>query len=176
MKFGKFGVLTGIMLIGLLVVLSGCELGGDGPDYRIEFTIADTEYVFTAGYTSDPDNVAEGCETSSGDSTRLIAEKAEDASKYVSILLEGTDTGTYEDSEIIFSTTVFAIHGLGHSDTSISPTDFDLTVTEYGPVGGVICGTFSGNVEDWDDPHDVYALTEGYFCVKRQEKGAIVLK
>jgi hypothetical protein len=175
MKIEKYGVLAGIMILGLLFALSGCSLGGDDPDYKIEFTIAGTDdYVFTAGYTTDPDNIAEGCETSSGGETVLIAENADDDSKIVSLTFEGTATGTYADSDIIFSTTVFTANGLSHNDFTAG-TDFELTVTGYGPVGGAICGTFSGTVKDRDTPA-TYDLTEGYFCVKRKDKGAIVLK
>jgi len=175
MKIGKYGVLAGTMILGLLVLFSGCELGGEEPDYRIEFTIDNTTtYVFTEGYTTDPADVAEGCVTSGGDKTSLIAENAEDDSKGVSFTLEGTATGSYTDSEIFFSTNVVTAGGVSHNDFTTG-TDFDLTVTEYGPVGGVIRGTFSGHVKDRDSD-DIYVLSEGAFCVKRQVQGAIVLK
>jgi len=173
MKIEKYGVLAGIVILGLLFVLSGCSLGGDDPDYKIEFTIDGTDdYVFTAEYTTDPDDVAEGCETSSGGETVFIAENADDDSKIASLRFEGTDTGTYADSDTIFSTTVFTTNGLSHS--GLSGTNFDLTVTGYGPVGGAICGTFSDTVKDRDTP-TTYGLSEDYFCVKRKDKGAIVL-
>lgn len=85
--------------------------------------------------------------------------------------LVGTDTGSYTDGNINFSTNVLGASGLSHNE--MTGTAFDLTVTEYSPVGGVICGTFSGQVKDVAGGVDVYDLTEGYFCVKRQADNSI---
>lgn len=67
------------MLLGLLVLLAGCNLGGAEPDYWIEFTVDGTKYVFTEGCTTDPADVAEGCQDPSEGETRMAAVKADDS-------------------------------------------------------------------------------------------------
>ena len=173
MKIGKNGVLAGILLLGLLVVLTGCNLGGAEPDYWIEFTVDGTEYVFTAGYGDDPDDVAEGCVVTSTGKTRMAARDAGDDLKFATIQVVGTDAGAYADppTAISFETNILGAMNLLHNTMTVG-TDFSLTVTEYGPVGGVICGTFSGHVEDWSTD-DVYALTGGTFCLKRHADNSI---
>ena len=163
-----------ILLVGFLEALAGCNIAGDDPDYRIEFTIEETEYVFTQAY-NDPADVAEGCVYSSGSKTRLVADNAADNSKNVTMSFAGTDTGSYADppTQISFSTNVMGTSGLGHN--SMTSTSFNLTATEYGPVGGCICGTFSGQVEDMDSS-DVYTVSQGYFCVKRKADDSITFE
>jgi len=160
------------MLLGLLVLLTGCSLGGADPDYWIEFTVDGTTYVFTEGYPTGPADVAGGCLHTTDSKTRLAAVKADD-SREVTLTFKGTDTGTYSDLQINFSTTVRG--GLQHN--SIVATPFNLTVTEYGPVGGVIRGTFSGQVKEQilNDPQ-TYDLTVGTFRVKRQANDSIDFK
>jgi hypothetical protein len=175
MKIGKYGVMAGIMLIGLLAALSGCNLGGEEPDYGIEFTVNDTDYVFTQAH-DDPADVAEGCMvTSPTIRTRMIADSASDNTKYVYMTFSGTDTGTYHDLEMQLFFEYVDPAGNNLLDESATADDFDLTVTEYGPVGGVIRGTFSGQVKE-SGTANVYALTAGAFCVKRKADGSISLE
>ena len=172
MSIRKMQVGIVIMILGMLTALSGCNLGGDEPDYMIKFTIDGTEYVFTKAF-EDPADVAEGGVSPSGSKTLLVADNSVDGI-YVYISFNGTDTGTYHD---VADSTFFEYVNPGNNllDNHTTAGDFDLTVTEYGPVGGILSGTFSGQVME-SGTANTYPLTDGYFCVKRKADASIVMK
>jgi hypothetical protein len=172
MKNRKMQAVLVIVLLAMMAAICGCNLGGDEPDYMIKFTVDGTNYVYTQAY-EDPADVAEGCVDPEDDGTLLVADNSVDGTDYVEISFDGTGTGTY--TEVVDSLS-FKFWKPGSPLLDDPATDdFELTVTEYGPVGGVISGTFSGEVKD-NDTSFTYPLTEGYICVKRKADASIVLK
>ena len=171
MKTVKF-IAALVILIISPVLFTGCFGGGD-PDYRVEFTLDGTDYIFTKAY-DNPETVAEGCMDDDATKTTIMAENEDNPDQYVEITIPGINTGTFHD---ILGRSCFHFRR-GNSDyfndDNDTADDFTIQITEYGEVGGIIRGTFSGTVEDAAETE--YQVTDGYFEVIRRADGAIVLK
>lgn len=162
-----------LFLIAIIaVVFTGC-FGGSGPSYRVEFTLNGTDYSFTEAYDISR-TVAEGCKDDDGYKTLIIGKSA-DSNNYAYLNIPGITTGYFHDladSSIFY----FAVaSGDSFRDKSDTADDFTVTITEYGDVGELIRGTFSGNVTEYNT-EITYPLTDGYFEVIRRADGSIVLK
>ncbi len=139
---------------------------GDIPVSLISFTMDGTQYLFTEGY--DGAGGAEGSFRYNGD-TFLAARSADNSS--VSIYLRFRTTspiaGTFTDGSTspCFS---FSNDTWYHDNSDLD--DFTFIITEYGDVGGVIKGTFSGQIQQPAPPR---AITNGIFVIERKADNTV---
>ena len=159
-------VLTAVVALTLLL---SCDVGtnpdseelGDGQG--ISFVIGTEQYVFTdnqaAGYTPEDDV---SCVVAS-DEVGAAAENA------IHIYFPGKTTGTFTDPPD--SSTGLPQIGILLDLIYYTWDDgkgcwFSIEVNSYGPVGGRIEGTFSGDLIDGDEKKEV---RDGVFSVMRYE-------
>ena len=149
-------------------LFSGCDSdSSEDSAYKIEFTLDGTLYSFTGGY-DDPSGVAEGCMRDGGD-TFIAARNVADTSSKIFLRFETTtpDIGTYNDTSPInfsFNSDVW------YNDSISGSSDFKFIITEYGDVGGVIRGTFTGTATN--DSNE-YLVENGFFEVKRKPDNSV---
>jgi hypothetical protein len=168
MSLKKIFVVIVLLLAGsLFYIASNCD--GDGETYFIYAKLDGTVYDWTLGTTDIEPNAL---------GTYITPADSDPGGVYLFATPETTDSSTepanYAWFSIVFNSTPPAIYNTIPDDFDeayymINNTEWDfiditLEITEYGDVGGVIAGTFSGTVTDGSDTMDV---TEGSFSVKR---------
>ena len=158
-------VLTAVVALALLL---SCDVGTNpdseelGGEQGISFAIGTEQYVFTdnlaAGYTPEDD---ETCVVASDE----VGASAENA---IHIYFPGNTAGTFTDPPDA-TTEVPRIGVLLDTLYYYTWEDgkgcwFSIEVTTYGPVGGRIEGTFSGDLIDGDE---IKAVRNGVFSIMR---------
>jgi hypothetical protein len=156
----------------LVLVLSGCDLGGD-PSYYVSFTLDGTDYELTSGYTDNNvfDPGANGAKSDSSDRILIGAAKStvSDMDKegpFIYLRFNGMTPGVYGGGECSIS--------IASDGATEYFADSDLTVIlDYcSEVGGAIEGTFSGQVKEGIAGPTV-SLENGYFYVERMGDGSV---
>jgi len=163
MKTVKFIVALVILIISP-VLFTGCFGGGD-PDYSVEFTLDGTDYSFTKG--ENIGIIPEGCKITNVTRTDIFAVNEDLPFQTVVFKIPGTTAGTFHD---IIDSSIFQFNmdlRTHYIDDISTADDFTVEIIEYGEVGGVIRGTFSGTVKDTFDTE--CPVTDGYFEVIRRD-------
>ena len=150
-------------------LFSGCDTGSSDtnsdPEYKIEFTMDGNDYSFTSGYSEA--GGAEGCMRDDGD-TFIAARNADlNTSLYLRFKTTSASVGTYSEGE---ENRCFNYNN--GSDIYYDNSDLDnfmFSITEYGDVGGIIKGTFSGNIQNPGN----YAISNGVFEVSRKADNTV---
>ena len=165
-----------IFAVLIIMAFTSCEESGSGDDspYIIKFKINSTPYEFTSGY-NDLSAEPEGNDYN-GTSSYFAAVPSGAANNddvFVMIRVNGTTTGSYDDSGDINDLNFdYRFNGNKWDDHEAAAADFSMTITKYEPVGGVIEGTFEGPVIN-DDTLETAVLTDGYFYVERIADGTL---
>jgi hypothetical protein len=170
MSLKKIFVIIVLLLAGsLFYIASSCDSGGGGESYYIYAKIDGTVYDWKLG-TTDIEPGAFGTYVTPGEGGPAViilatpetidsSEGEPDNYAFFSIVLTSAPPAIYDTIPDDFDEAFYKING-----TYWDFTDITLEITEYGEVGGVIAGTFSGTIDDSSTTMDV---TEGSFNVKR---------
>lgn len=83
--------------------------------------------------------------------------------EYVELFPAGTTAGTYGGTSADYSTPSGAFY---NAPGTVVP-GFNVTVAQWGGLGGMVTGTFSGQLENSSNSSDIVAVSGGYYKVKR---------
>lgn len=163
-----------IRIITVLLIAAGALgllscFGNNSGAYIIQFDMDGTTYSYTKGYV-DITGRPEGSYAPGDSPTHtylggIHEEAVNDEDDNIRIKFDGKTTRTLGDTEL----DLYIKEG-GTTIVDTPESDFSLTVEKYGEIGGVISGTFSGDV--WGDSGGK-VITNGYFKVERIEDGQI---
>ena len=172
MKKMKYLVLF-IFIITCLFLLSSCEESGTGDTHIIKFRLNGTLYEFTSGY-NDMNGNPEGNDYNGTNSyfAAVPSDAANNDDVFVMIRVTGTASGIYDDSVDDNDLNFYYTTTSNKWKDSNTVADFSMTITKYEAVGGVIEGTFQGDLIDDDSPATA-TLTDGYFYVERVADGSL---
>lgn len=173
-----------LAVVALTMLAASCSTSGsddDGDTYSVSFKLEGKEYKFTKGLSKNETGTAlsgEACAyfsakeltinglTSAFDPTTGY----EPAGDYISLQLDPfTAPGTYVVYDVDLT---IGDSDYDEADKADFTHDFQVVVTAYGDVGGVVEGTFSGKVTNYDTGIDS-TISEGVFKVIREPDDSI---
>lgn len=167
MKLTRIIMLLIIASLGAAFFISCTNEGDQLPEYYVLFYVDGEKFVFDMGHSDIEDTAfASQIEQDPDDFvTRIyaapedLAGKDQSESTYISFQVHGTITGTYVNNGNMYC--YFA-------GTPSVATEFTITISEYGDVGGIIAGTLfstSGSL----------IITDGEFRVIRAADGSYII-
>lgn len=144
----------------LLVLLASCGPADSGDPYGCTFTLDGQQYVFDKGFTAYSVTPFASVSTLDGGTSMVATPNAKypPDSSYLMLALDGSSSGTYNDAN---AGADLLVEGSWYGLIS----NFTVTITEFGAIGGDIRGTFSGLFEE-DGGTDIF-LVDGQFLFLR---------
>jgi hypothetical protein len=164
-------ILTVICIVSLSCFLfTGCPALNI---YYIKFKVDGEGKIWDKGYTDYESNAFGSLYPGEG-RIRLVATpdavaSTDDIDNYIWFRITGISAGTYPNTEVLIW---FKEDGGVEYTNNVGVGDMTVIITEFGEIGGVIKGTFSGTLDETDSVGPI-TITEGEFEVLRAENDLI---
>ena len=170
-----------VVVVGFVALgFASCDNAGAGSNatYSVSFTVGDTDYVLTEGYTEQNnfDTGANGCVSSGGSRIRIgavspaVSDMATEG-PFIHLSIQGTAEGSYGADDLDVGT-VLETNDAYYLKDSASNDTFTVTIDSIADsIGGTLQGTFSGTLTDSSDGQIV--IESGSFTVERVSDGAV---